>query len=405
MRVLVTNSTLALRGGTEAYTQDLAAALRRAGHEVAAYSNILGEAAVDLRAAGVTVVDHLDAAPWVPDILHCHHNPEAMTALLHFGGVPAVFVSHGWSGWLDAPFLHPRVLRYVAVDGPTRDAMIGRHGIPASRVRLVPNFVDLDRFRPRAPLPAVPRRALVFSHYAREDTHVPVVREACRRANLDLDVAGYGMGQPIRRPEQVLGEYDIVFAKGRAALEAVAVGAAVVVCDTFGLGPLVTSGNVDVLRTLEGDYMRYYTPLGVDALVREIGRYDPADAGAVTRRVREVAGADSIIPVLVGLYEETRAEVTALAPDIDAESRAAAAYLRWMSKHVKERMVERDPLAGLAIRLRNRLARVPFLAPLLLRMSATIQKRWPARGTPGHVEAVDRSQAGGRPADRGLRQP
>jgi hypothetical protein len=405
MRVLVTNSTLALRGGTEAYVQDLAAALLRAGHEVAAYSNILGEAAVDLRAGGVTVVDHLAAAPWVPDILHGHHNTEAMTALLHFGGVPAVFVSHGWSGWLDAPFLHPRVFRYVAVDGPTRSAMVGRYGVPASQVRLVPNFVDLDRFMPRVPLPDVPRRALVFSHYAREDTHVPVVREACRQLNLHLDVAGYGIGRPIRRPEQVLGQYDIVFAKGRAALEAVAVGNAVVVCDSFGLGPLVTMGNVDVLRTLEGDYMQYYAPLGVEALVREIRRYDAADAAAVTRRVRAVAGADTLVPVLVSLYEEARAEFAARTGDADADARAAATYLRWMSRHVKERMVERDPLAGLAIRLRNRLARVPLLAPLLLRMSATIQKRWPARRSPDHVETVDGAQAGGRPPHRGPRQP
>jgi hypothetical protein len=405
MRVLVTNSTLALRGGTEAYVQDLAAALVRGGHEVAAYSNILGEAAVDLRAAGVTVVDDLDLTPWTPDVLHCHHNTEAMTALLHFGNAPAVFVSHGWHGWLDTPFPHPRVLRYVAVDGPTRDAMTGRSGIPASRVRLVPNFVDLVRFKPRGRLPDVPRRALVLSHYAREDTHVPVVRDACRRTGLQLDVAGYGIGRPIRRPEHVLGEYDVVFAKGRAALEAVAVGAAVVVCDSFGLGPLVTTGNVRVLRTLEGDYMRYYAPLGVDALVREIQRYDPADAAAVTRHVREVAGADTVVPVLVGLYEEARAEFARRPADPGEDARAAAAYLRWMSKHVKETMVERDPLAGLAVRLRNRLARIPALASLLLRLSSTVQRRWPARRSPGHVETIDRAQAGGRPPDRGARQP
>ena len=48
MRVLITNSALALRGGTEAFVQDLAVALRQAGHDVAAYSNIVGEAGADL---------------------------------------------------------------------------------------------------------------------------------------------------------------------------------------------------------------------------------------------------------------------------------------------------------------------------------------------------------------------
>ena len=37
------------------------------------------------------------------------------------------------------------------------------------------------------------------------------------------------------------GDYDLVFAKARCALEAMAVGAAVVLCDTHGLGPMVTS--------------------------------------------------------------------------------------------------------------------------------------------------------------------
>jgi glycosyltransferase involved in cell wall biosynthesis len=152
MRVLITNSALALRGGTEAHVQDLAIALRRAGHDVVAYSNILGEAAADLGAAGVTVIDNLEATPWMPDVLHCHHNMEAMTALLHFPGVPAVFVSHGWTKWLDAPVRHPRVRHYVAVDGPTRDALVDRHGLPPAAVRLIPNFVDLTRFTPRGPL-------------------------------------------------------------------------------------------------------------------------------------------------------------------------------------------------------------------------------------------------------------
>ena len=162
MRILITNSTFALRGGTEAYTQDLAAALGRSGHEVVAYSPILGEVAVDLLASGVAVIDDLAAAPWVPDILHCHHNTEAMTALLHFSQSPAVFVSHGWAGWLDTPVRHPRVFQYVAVDGPTRDALIQRHRIAAGRVRLIPNFIDLARFTARGSLPAMPRRGLVL---------------------------------------------------------------------------------------------------------------------------------------------------------------------------------------------------------------------------------------------------
>ena len=377
MRVLVTNATLTIPSGTDTYIRDLGVTLRRMGHEVAVYSNLLGEAAQELRAVGISVVDDLAAAPWTPDILHCHHNMEAMTALLHFPATPAVFVAHGWTEWLDVPVRHPRVLRYVAVDGPTRDTMARRHGIPAERVRLIPNFVDLDRFKPRGPLPKTPRRALVLSHYAREDTHLPVVREACTRRGLSLDVMGYGAGRPVRRPERDLGDYDVVFAKGRAALEATVVGAAVIVCDAFGIGPMVTTENAKVLWTLEGNFMQWYSPLGVDALLREMDRYDPADAAELTRWARSVADADQIVPQLVGLYEEARAELAREGVDQGADARAAAAYLRWLSRHVKERLVERDPFAGFAVRLRNRLTRIPVLAFFLLRLSARIRARWP----------------------------
>ena len=43
---------------------------------------------------------------------------------------------------------------------------------------------------------------------------------------------------------------------------------------------------------------------------------------------------------------------------------------------IKEDLVERDPLAGLAVRLRNRLARLPLAAPLLLRLSAFLRSRF-----------------------------
>ena len=45
-----------------------------------------------------------------------------------------------------------------------------------------------------------------------------------------------------------MGKYDLVFGKGRAALEGLAVGAAVVLCDLEGAGPLVRSDRYDELR-------------------------------------------------------------------------------------------------------------------------------------------------------------
>ncbi len=57
--------------------------------------------------------------------------------------------------------------------------------------------------------------------------------EACRRTQLTLDVIGAESGSVSTRPQDVLGQYDMVFAKARCALEALAVGSAVVLCDTI----------------------------------------------------------------------------------------------------------------------------------------------------------------------------
>ena len=146
MRILIATGSLVNRGGPEMYARDLAVSLTRAGHTVAVYSPILGEIAGDFRAADAEVFDRLHDVRWIPDVLHGQHGLDAMTALCHFPSTPAVFVSHGWIHWGDIPPRHPRILRYVAVDAPTRDSATRRCGIPQTQVRLVTNFVDLERY-------------------------------------------------------------------------------------------------------------------------------------------------------------------------------------------------------------------------------------------------------------------
>ena len=115
---------------------------------------------------------------------------------------PGLFVCHGWQPWEESPPRFPRFLRYVAVDFTTRERLVSEGGIPPERVEVVLNFVDLDRFRPRPPLPPRPRRALVFSNQASERTFLPAVREACARFGIALEVAGVAAGIPLERPEE-----------------------------------------------------------------------------------------------------------------------------------------------------------------------------------------------------------
>ncbi|HYJ80982.1 MAG TPA: glycosyltransferase, partial [Longimicrobiaceae bacterium] len=177
LRVLVTNRILSGRTGTELYVRDLVLALLQRGHLPVVYTPRPGKLAAEIRAATVPVVHDLAAIGSAPDVIHGHHSLETLAALLAFPGVPALAFCHSWTGWADAPLRFPRVLRYVAVDHTCRDRLLHEHAVPEERVHVALNAVDLDRFRPRGPLPPHPARALVFSNGAGgKASHLAAVR-------------------------------------------------------------------------------------------------------------------------------------------------------------------------------------------------------------------------------------
>jgi hypothetical protein len=349
LRVLLTNVTLASYTGTELYVFDLARRLLRLGHQPVVYTPEPGDIADRLRRATVPVVNDLAAlGSWVPDVMHCHHTLETLLALLHFPTTPAVYVCHDGSVWFDEAPPHRRIVRHVAVDENCRDRLELVHGVPAEHIRLIPNWVDLGRFRPRPPLPAQPGRAVVFSNQAtRVDTHLGSIQEACDRLGLPLDVIGFGTGTGTTSPEDLLGRYDLVFAKAKAALEAMAVGAAVVLCDTSGLGPMVTSHEFNRLRRLNFGARSLDGRIDPDAVAGEIKRYDAVDAALVSNRVRTEARLEPTVDRLVAVYREAIEEGAQLTPDPVGEGRVLATFLRPVSLRLRQAEGERGWLREL----------------------------------------------------------
>jgi len=326
---LITNYSLANRAGSELYVRDLAIGLLKLGHEPIAFSTRLGEVAEDIRAAGVVVTNDLNSLAERPDIIHGHHHLDTMMALLSWPGTPAIYVCHGSLPWQEAAPRFPRILRYVAVDDACRDRLLFEDAIPPDRIRVILNFVDLERFKPRAPLPVRPRRALILSNQANERTHVPAIRAACEHAGIQLDVVGSGLANSCAKPEGMLGDYDIVFAKGRSAIEGQAVGCAVILCDASGAGPMVTTANFAQLRQLNFGLRALSKPLSADVIGGEVARYDPKDAMAVSAMLRAEAGRDEVVDQLLFLYAEVLDEYQRLpSQDLRAEEQAAADYLR-----------------------------------------------------------------------------
>jgi hypothetical protein len=338
LRVLITNNALAERKGTELYVRDVAEALLKRGHSPIVYSTELGAVAAEIRSATVPVVGDLKSISSPPDIIHGHHHLETMTALLRFPGVPAIYFCHGWAPWEESPPTFSRIVRYVAVDETCRDRLVCEHGVPEDRVTTLLNFINLDMFPQRPLLPEKPTCALVLSNNATRQNYLRAVVEACGRAGISVDCIGAGVNSVSDRPAETISRYDIVFAKARSALEAMAVGAAVVLCDEAGLGTMVDSENFDRLRAINFGIRALRDPITSDALLNQINRYDAADAARVSQTARETAGIDSAIQQILSIYASAIEEFhrQPASDDLAGELVQAADYVRWISPHIKD---------------------------------------------------------------------
>jgi glycosyltransferase involved in cell wall biosynthesis len=302
LSILLTNNTLSGRHGTETYVRDVALALLRRGHRPVAYSRVLGAVADDLRRATVPVIDDIARLGEPPDVIHGHHHFETLVAALAFPSAPIVHFCHGWLPWEEAPLRHPSIRRYVAVDDVCRDRLVREEGVRPERVELVLNFVDLARFQPRPGLPTRPARALVFSNQATDDGYARAIASACGEAGVALDVVGSARGNAATSPETLLARYDVVFAKARSALEAMAVGCAVVLADAVGGGPLVTPRNVAGLRANNFGIRELRQPHSAGWYAEQLSAYSADSAFEVSGMVRSEAGLEAAVDRLLSIY-------------------------------------------------------------------------------------------------------
>jgi hypothetical protein len=227
----------------------------------------------------------------------------------------------------DTPPKLPRVRRFIAVDETVRDRLMVQEGIAESLIEVVYNGVDMDRFQPRPPLPQRPQKALVISNYL-EPSQLNVISTACQRQGIELDAIGAKLGGSYPRPEDVMGKYDVVFAKGRCAWESLAIGAAVIVCDTWGVGPIVTTTELTSLRRANFGRRLLQQPLHIEAITRELSRYDAADAGEVSRQIRATASVDLTVDRLLECYAAAIKDHGAAPTNMAADMRATAAFLQ-----------------------------------------------------------------------------
>lgn len=305
MHVLITNTTLGGGTGLELWVLDLVRGLLRRGHRVGVASPVHGPLAEEVAAAGAEVVASARELSAPPDVLHGHAHAVTVEALLAFPSVPALFVCHDRLAAAAVPPLHPRVRRYVAGDSSCEERL-RLYGIPDGRRAVVPDGVDLSRLPPRAALPQRPARALAFAD-AGALPDVEPLRAACAAGGVALEAATRGASGD-GEPGRLLSGYDLVFAEGRCALEALAVGCAVVLFGRRGLGEAVSFASVPRMRAWGfGPPLPARSPEAASVLA-ELARYDRDDAAAVRDVVRREADAAVALDRYEALYGEVLEE-------------------------------------------------------------------------------------------------
>jgi len=285
------------------YVRDLALHLRERGITPLVYSPIIGAVAKEIASFGIPVVNKLKALPKTPDVMHLHHQVAALTPLLLYQSIPAIYLSHESVDLFGPPPLPHRYVELASVDLRCQERM--QRVVGENRtIRIIHNGVDTTRFKLRSALPSRPRRAAIFSNYVGRTELLQNIETACHHLGLSLDVIGLASDNAADQPENLLGNYDLVFAKARCALEAMAAGCAVILCDVAGLGPMVTKAEVAHLRDWNfGVRLLNETPT-IEALCERIAAYDAEDATAVSQYVRAEASLDRMVDKLIVLYKD-----------------------------------------------------------------------------------------------------
>lgn len=276
MRFVLGNRHLLAPGGTEVHLVTVAEHLLRLGHEVRLYAPELGPFADHARRRGLDVHGSLRELPADCDVVFAQDGivvlglaeryPQALTVFRVCGDVFDFQLPPQLDGVVD--------LVVVLSDRYKRLARACAVAVPTLRLR-VP--IDIDRLVPLGALSDRPRRAVLLGNYGER---AELVREIWGRHGLEVtrvggDVQTYDVAAAV-------ADADIVVAKSRAALDAMACGRAVYVYDVFGGDGWVTAETYPALEADNFAGLATGRVIDAAALAADLADYRP-EMGATNR--------------------------------------------------------------------------------------------------------------------------
>ncbi len=282
-----------------------------------------------------------------PDVIHAHDllSPSTAALLASRGGstpVVAKVLSAGLGGDIDRLLRKPfgrrrldamarRFSAFIALSDEVA-AELGEHGVPAERIRRIPNGVDAAAFRPASAEERARERAAlgvgedellaIYCGRFYETKHVDVLIEAARETDMRLLVYGEGpveadlrrlagdrveIRRPVRDTAPLHRAADLYLSASEAegmsgsVLEAMAAGTVVIAAPAPGMEELLGGGA--------GVITPDRTPEAFATAIRELGSPDARRplADAARERVLARYSLDSVADQLTALYAEVTA--------------------------------------------------------------------------------------------------
>lgn len=307
MHILYTNYDMHNLGGSTLYVCDMALEMKRRGHTVSCFSLRLGRAAEKLMAQGITVTSDLNSLQQ-PDVIHAHHPLETRLAAAKFPHTPLVYASLGPTHPLERPNqAHNCITRYIAISEEVRRMLIREEGVIENEVSIVPNFVDLNNFTPQNPINECPRKVLLLTTYFSTEG---MVRGACELAG-NLELKQIGQGELVWNVSDYIEWADVVITSGRGALEAMAMGRAVIVFRLGGSDGLIRPDNFEVSLASNFNGHSLNLNLTVEQLAEHMLGYNLADVETLKETVRSRFATEKVAEKLLEVYETTIEEYKA----------------------------------------------------------------------------------------------
>jgi hypothetical protein len=271
MRLLLATHELG-RGGSESYLIAVASELQRLGHVVAVHAVTDGPGGERLRALGIEPALGEQPPGGAFDAALVQDAGRSYAVARAHPAAAQVFVAHSELSDGQLPPQGGAVATAVALSDRV-ERRIWAQAAPSPIVRLT-QPVDSERFAARETIRATPRRAVVLSNYLHGE-RLDLLRRAWEPAGVELTAVGVE-GEPSDAPELIVGDADVVVAKGRALLEGMACGRACYLYDMAGCDGWVTPRAYPALEADAFAGQATGRIVTVEALRDDLAGYRPA---------------------------------------------------------------------------------------------------------------------------------